>query len=368
MEQRPELNATELHRIMGCGGFLGIPAFDSFDTVTDDRREGIAAHGVMTLVLNGTVQTAEELVDRNINGHIVTGEMVEHLYFHIEHVQRRGLTTPFIATEAVVDFTTSGAFIKARGDVLSFDQSTATLYVDDLKYGWKIVEPEMNWQMIAYAIGAMIVFGWPAQRIVFTIHQPRPFHGNGPIREWVVDNATIQSLYHQIAARLESLPNTVTTGPHCYKCDRAAGCPAARLSALAAIDVTTLTYHENLTDLQISYELDLLERAGDALKVRTDALKSLAKSKGGVPGWTMKQTYGNREWVDGADAETIAMLGGVAVDKLQKSSLITPAQAEKAGLDKAITAAWTERASRGFNLVRADTDKDAKKLFSQQQG
>jgi hypothetical protein len=363
MELRPTINASELHRIMGCGGYLGIGALESADAVTDERREGIAAHGLVQLVLTGVVSSADELIDRNIHGHIVTGEMVEYLTPVIEHIQRRNLST---ATEAVVDWTTANAFIKGRADIVSFDPATATLFIDDLKYGWKIVEPEMNWQLIAYAIGALFTFGWQPHRIVFTIYQPRPFHGNGTMREWIIDNAAIQNFYHQINARFESLPNTVTTGPHCYKCDRAAACPAARQAALAAVDVTLHTYHENLTDLQISYELDLLERAGDALKVRTDALKSLATSKGGVPGWALKQSQGNRKWIEGTDAETIAMLGGVDVAKLQKSSLITPAQAEKAGLDKTIAAAFTERASTGFKLVRADTDKDAKKLFNPQ--
>lgn len=361
-----EISATELHRVMGCGGYFGIAPLESANEITEERREGIAAHGVITLVLNGTVQFAEELVDRNINGHIVTAEMVEYLIPHIEHIQRRGLP---VFTEEVLDWQTpNGVTIKCRADGESYDETTGTLYIEEPKYGWRLVEVEGNWQPIAYAIGAMIKYQWRPAKIVMTIHQPRPFHGDGPIREWIIDVFHLQHYYRQIVARLSELPGTVTTGEHCYKCDRAAHCPASRMAALAAVDITTDNYHEDLTDLQISYELNLLERAGDALKVRTDALKSLATSKGGVPGWAMKQSYGNRKWIEGADAEIIAMLGGVAVSYLQKSTLVTPSQAEKAGLDKTITDAWTERPSRGFNLVRADTDKDAKALFKNATG
>jgi len=359
-----EINATDLHRIMGCGGFLELAPHAIADKITDDRLEGIAAHGVFKYVLNGMVSTAEELVDRNINGYIVTAEMVEHIIPHIEHIQRRGLTV--LSEEKLNWATPTGGIINCRADVVSYDEMTQTLYIDDPKYGWKIVEPHHNWQMIAYAIGAMVTHKWPALNIVMTIHQPRPFHGSGPVREWIIDARAIQQFYQQIVDRLVTLPDTVTTGPHCYKCDRAYACPASRMAALAAVDITTGAYSEDLTALQISYELNLLDRAQEALKVRLDALKSLATSKGGVPGWAMKQSYGNRKWIEGADAETLSMLGGVAVEALQKLSLITPSQAEKVGVPKEVVSGWTDRPSRGFNLVRADTDKDAQKLFNQQ--
>lgn len=358
------INAVDLHRIMGCGGYLGIGALPSADEMTDERREGTAAHRVIQYVLNGTVSDADELIDRSIDGYIVTGDMVEYLRPHIEHIQRRELK---VYAEQEVNWTAHGAHINCRPDAFSFNETTRTLYMDEPKYGWRVVEPKQNWQMIAGVIGAMFKFGWQPNLIVMTIHQPRPFHGRGPIRKWTIDNAEIQRLYHEINARVASLPKTVTTGAHCYKCDRAPNCPAARMAALAAVDITTDTYHEDLTALQISYELELLERAEHALKVRLDAMKSLATSKGGVPGWAMKNTYGNRKWVEGADADTLAILGGVDAEKLKKPSLVTPAQAEKAGVPKEVVASWTERPSRGFNLVRADTDEDAKQLFQSQQ-
>lgn len=358
-----EINATVLHRVMGCGGYLGItPLEDSSNTITDERIEGNAAHEVFRLTLNGAVWAAEELIDRKVKDYIVTGDMIEHLAPHIEHIKARGL---HVLTEEVLNWSTpDGAVIKCRADVVSYNQETQILYIDDPKYGWKIVEPKDNWQLIAYAIGAIVKMQVRPKLIMMTIHQPRPFHGDGPIRKWVVDYEHIMQLYHAIVERLKALPETVTTGPHCYKCDRASACPAARMSAMAAVDITTDAYHEDLTDVQVAYELDLLDRAQDALKVRMDALKSLAISKGGVPGWAMKQTYGNRKWLNGADVATLAMLSGVEVDKLATSALVSPAQAEKVGVPKEITTLWTERASRGFNLIRSDTDKDAKKLFT----
>jgi len=358
-----EINATELHRIMGCGGYRHIDPFVSADEMTDNRREGIAAHKVIQFVLNGTVSEPEELIDRAIDGYIVTGEMIEHLKPHIDHIQRRELP---VHCEETVNWMANGASINCRPDVFSYNETTRTLFVDEPKYGWRIVEPQSNWQMIAGVIGAMFKYGWSAQMIVMTIHQPRPFHERGPIRKWVIDNSEIQTIYNQINARIAALPPTITTGPHCYKCDRAPLCPASRMAALAAVDITTQHYHENLTDLQISYELELLDRAENALKVRFDALKSLAASKGGVPGWAMKQTYGNRKWIQGADAETLSMLGGVPIDVIQKSTLVTPSQAEKAGIPKDTVNSWTERPSRGFNLVRSDINEDAKALFTEE--
>ena len=360
---RLEINATEIHRAIGCGGYLAINSLDEATGKTQDQIEGIAAHEVMQLVLNGTVSTIEELIDRKVKDFIVTVEMTDHLTPHIEHIQARGLT---VLTEENLHWTTplpSDVIIRCRADQISYDEANKILYIDDPKYGWKITEPYLNWQLIAYAIGAMIRNGWKPDSIVMTIHQPRPYHPDGAIREWIINAADMHGFYNQIVNRLAELPTTVTTGPHCYKCSRAFACPASRMSALAAMDITTESYNEDLTDLQVSYDLDLLDRAKDALKVRFDALKSLATSKSGVPGWAMKQSFGNRQWVKGTDAGTLAMLAGIDAEDLQNTILISPSKAEKAGIPKDMTDAWTERTSRGFTLVRSDTDKDAKKLF-----
>lgn len=359
---RIEVDATELHRIMGCGGYLNLNSVNHETTPTPERVEGIAAHKVIQLVLNGTVQSADELIDRNVSGFIVTGDMVEYLTPHIDHIKTRGLQ---VFTECDLSwYTPNGDLVKCRADAFSYDQNTATYYIDEPKYGWKIADP--FWQMMGYAIGAFVRYNLPVREIVLTVHQPRPFHADGPIRVRVLNGSEAAEYHRQIIDRLANLPPTVTTGPHCYKCNRAAFCPAARQAALAAVDISTESYHENFTKEEVAHELDLLERAEQVLKTRFDAIKSLAVSLNGVPGWTFKQSYGNRKWIEGANAEALSMLTGISVDKLVKSELISPAQAEKAGVDKITTSMWTETASRGFTLVRTDTDKDAKKLFSQQ--
>ena len=74
----------------------------------------------------------------------------------------------------------------------------------------------------------------------------------------------------------------------------------------------------------------------------------------------MQDDFANRSWKDWATAETVKALTG---KDLTKAQLISPRQAELAGISSEVIATLTERKFKGSKLVKGHVSKKAKKLF-----
>jgi len=70
-----------------------------------------------------------------------------------------------VLCETRIDWeTSSGIMIKGQYDIAFVDKE-GRLCIEDLKYGWGIVEVKENWQLLGYAIGEVIKRGKPFQEI-----------------------------------------------------------------------------------------------------------------------------------------------------------------------------------------------------------
>jgi hypothetical protein len=357
------VNATSLPRLMNCGGSFVLDTSNERDNVqSDDLIEGNAAHKVVQTVI-AERRRATDLIGVKVNNNfIVTDDMVDFLLPVIQTIERRNLLT---ATEYNTDWNvTAGWNISGRCDVFQFDYDTETVFIDDLKYGWRIVEPEMNWTLVSHAIGIAFKNNYPVSRAVLTIHQPRPFHKEGKSREWIIDRAQLIELNAAVVQRFNTFDNTLKTGPHCYKCGGLAVCPAARQAGLNAIDVAVSGYHENLDGVQLGYEMIMLERAADAIKQRLTALESLADSKlrkgEPVQGFALGNSVGKTRWHETATPAALQMLTGI---KATEEKQLSPAAYKKAGAPEAIVDSMSYRPNTGMKLVKEDLDKKAKKLL-----
>jgi hypothetical protein len=138
----------------------------------------------------------------------------------------------------------------------------------------------------------------------------------------------------------------------------------ARRAALASVDISLDTYHEELSGDQLSAEMMLLDRAQEAIKLRHDALSELAKSRltigQPVSGFALERSLGHRKWLNHATPELIQMMSGVDVSKIE---MVSPAKAKKAGVPDEVIESFTERPSTGVRLVRSDIDAKARKLL-----
>lgn len=359
------LTATELPRFMACNGSIlmgKIPQFEADTTITE---EGNAAHWLIEQVFTGNYQLAEELTDRKApNGVFITAEMVEHTKAYLSEIMGKG------QVEIDTSYSSAGKWeVRGRADHIYYEAATSVLYVRDFKYGWKIVEPHDNWTLIWHAIGWMIKNpGVMLGDVVFQIYQPRPFHPLGYVRECRVPAFQVTGFSELLISVLENPKNTVTTGPHCYKCPSMAICPAAQMAVANAIEISERAYDSSMSDIDLSLLISQTDRAMTHLKQFNDACSDLAKHriKAGalVPGYGLEQSYGHKTWKSGLTPDVVKMLVGADVSK---PALLTPAQAKKAGASEDAVEALCDRPNTGVKLVRVNESKRYEKFLGKKE-
>lgn len=263
----------------------------------------------------------------------------------------------------------TGSFVHCRSDHIYFNETTATLYVDDLKYGWRIVEPDGNWTLLAYAIGYVQRHNIMPREIVMTIHQPRRWHPDGYTREWRINFAALTSYYEHIKKRLceRDEDAELVTGSYCHDCSKRGTCPALRNAGYNAIDVISSTVvSEELSNEELTYELSTFEIASKRLEDRLTALREIATHRletGSALGdYILAPSYGHRRWKPGLTPAMLAVLTGH--DLTGEPKLLSPAQAEKLGVSKAVVKALADPPFIGNKLVRQNADRRARKLFN----
>lgn len=366
-----DYRASELPRVIECSGSKAmagqVPAI--VDDQTEDAREGIAAHWLATKILTADyAASAFDFINTTTpSGFYISDEMAEHVDTFVTAVTSRpGIGTRYV--EHPVDWEyTAGAFIRCRPDHIHYDETNRILYVDDFKFGWRLVDAESNWTLIAYAIGFVQQRNIMPDQIVMTIHQPRRHHPDGRERSWPINMAALVAYYEFIKSELTSLNTALTSGDHCHLCPARGYCPALREAGYNAIDtVATTVASEELPDTELTYELALLEVASKRLEDRLTAVREIAmhriQSGRALGDYIIEPSYGHRKFNEGITPELLAAITGV--DVYAPPKLITPAQLEKRGVSKKAVAALASAPFTGFRLVRHNADKKARKLFN----
>lgn len=372
-----EVRCSSLHRLMNCVGHSKL-TLRELQEEGDPAREGTAVGEYLTAMIKQKTETPAFGITAS-NGYFVNDEMK---YYALE-TYRNILATAqgnLIESEERIDWITDAGTVRGQFDI-SFVVGGhiegqhligATLHVEDLKYGWKIVDVEENWQLLGYAIGQhkrLLAKGIYVDNIVFRIHQPRPYHPDGKIREWTITTHELINYYHKIVAqlRLFQSPNkTLTTGSSCQYCDAAAACPALNKAFHNAVDIVMSDYTEKeLSNQDLSDLIGILERAEDVIEIKAKSIKQLAVSRlqnnQMIPGYGMVQKFGDRKWKDGVTAESVKMMTGV---DLMKTEMMSPNQAEKAGVNKKLTEQLTMKPSKGFEITKINITEQADKLFN----
>jgi hypothetical protein len=351
------VTATNLPRLMACNGSRLMEGQESsINEPNIVQDEGNAAHWLIEQVHKGAFQI-EELIDRKApNGTYITADIAEHAEDFLNRIGRGGLI------EYETSFHGANWQVKSRTDHIWYSYNV--LHVDDFKYGWGIVEAYHNWTLIAHAIGYCTKHQVMPEKIIFNIHQPRPYHPQGRVRQWEITYPELMGLYAELNATLSNPNDILNTGPHCYKCPAIATCPAARLAELNAIDASEQAFNETVDNDHLSFQLDHLNRAAAILKLRIDAYEELAlhRIKKGdiINNYAVDKEMTNTVWKDSVNAEYLKALTG---KDLKQDKLVTPNQAKKLGVHELVIAANTTRHEKGVKLVRIDANKKGEKLF-----
>lgn len=372
------LNASALPRVLACLGSTQFPQTQEVEQ-SEAAREGDAAHHAAECVLKGV-----PIPDVAPNGYAVDAEMREHAQAYrdtIPKVVNEGTFDAFVPhVEKRADFyATPTIEIAVRLDAWWLDGDT--LYIRDYKYGWRLVEPEGNYQLVAGAVGvirqimnpsvARMVTDVPPTFIDMGIYQPRPYHPDGQLRTWRVSIDELIMEYNGLVERLEQLPSSdLLTGPHCEHCPGGVlgTCPAALAAAGNAIDVAMRGGPMDPSPAAMARELVTLQRAAKVLEQRKTWLEDIAKRglKAGqvFPGWAVEQAKGNSTWT--VKPKELTQLTNV--DVYAERKLCTPAEAKRRGVSEDVIAANTTRPNIGDRLVRRDPDAYVRKKVGKKKG
>jgi hypothetical protein len=283
-----------------------------------------------------------------------------------QYIFERAVTK--VLCETRIDWQTrSGIWIKGQYDIAFVDQR-GYLCIEDLKYGWGIVEVKENWQLLGYAIGEVIRRGQAFSHISFKIHQPRPHHEDGSSREWLITYAELLEYKEKIEVRMMELANgrkDYQTSDKCKYCKGAGeACTAFSRLFYRALEVSTEFVQDSLTNEEISQQLDQIKRAEEVLKIKMDSLTELGTSrikKGQIiPGYVQEIQYGHRQWKTGISPEAIKVMTG---KDITERSIMSPAKAEKSGISKKLVENLSQTTMSGVKLKKKDSTDIGNKAF-----
>lgn len=257
-----------------------------------------------------------------------------------------------------------------------------TLYVVDLKYGFKPVEVFENPQLTLYADGSMDDenFGRgaaqmpplpPMTEVHFMIVQPRAYHSHGPVRTWRTTADGLRPLVQRLAmAADDAMSPQAQFKPSpsaCENCSARRVCPGLQEAGFRLMDVARQGTPQEISDDAMSLELVYLTEAAKLLEARRDALEEVAKHRlqQGVAlrHWGFEPGRGATVWTK--TTGEIASLGAMfKLDLLKPPEPCTPLQAKDRGLPESMMRAYSKSVPGAIKLTRITGDK-AKRIFTQ---
>jgi len=299
----------------------------------DAAREGTCAAWLAERVIKGEVQKCSDLLgESHENGWLIENDMVSYIQDYVDHIVSRGgkidVERKVRLNEMIAG--TPDAYAVLQDDVL---------YGDDLKFGFEIVDPFMNTQLIIY-MGAIIrqfmKYERNIRKVVLGIYQPRPYHPDGVYRTWEITPEELMMHVREIeeCGHACQMPNSLATpGPHCNHCEAAASCVALTHSVYKAFATIDDERQGHLTPLELSRELDFISRAEKLITSRKKALETEAiarmKSSQDIPTYGFEERYGNRVFTKPAD-----IIKAVTGRDPASGKLCTPAELIRRGANK----------------------------------
>lgn len=263
------------------------------------------------------------------------------------------------------------------------------LHVPDYKYGFEVIEVFENWQLMAYAAGLLKMLELDDQvvRIHFTIVQPRAFHKLGPVRSWTVRadeiRAHVNIMATAAARALQRAPfpePEARAGAHCMTthCPARHVCPTLQRAAAAVAEWSREgeTAHA-MTAEGIGTELTILTAASEVIEARRSGLAAQAEAmlRNGtrIPGFKMEAGGAPLKWNANVTVDEVVGLGKLAnppkdmtkppaEPNSRNSNVITPTQAIKAGVSKALVEVYASPTPTAMKLV-PDDGTEARRAF-----
>ena len=337
---------------------------------TEASTEGDLAHEVAAEMLRTCLKMGTRPADHRSHFGEHSDETFDGVALYVEDVLRvaRSTHTFVVHIEEPVKCHRVHAESFGTPDAWLFDVASKTLHVWDFKFGRLKVEAFENWQLVNYIAGILDEVGDDRLvKVEIAIVQPRNYEPGAPVRRWSTAVGALCDMFADLRTSAEDALGdapTVATGPHCRYCRGRHDCEAARRVALVEFEHHGEPLPQGMTLEQLGRELELLERAAEAVAYRKTgveaALEAAIRKGDPVPGWTLKEGRGSTVWT--VDVETLAVLGNTHGVTLTTPKALTPNQATKAGLPADVVATMTERKPGKLALAREELT-EARRVF-----
>lgn len=234
---------------MACPGY--IQAIEGIEDETNDAaRLGTAAHllGEKCIILGCDTF---DLLGTTIDGFEVNHEMANAVQIYVNHIRALRVQNPdgksMIEQRLCMSSVSPDVFGTSDHTLISL--SNRTLYIDDYKHGFGVVDEDDNPQTAHYGVSALDTFDlWFAiDEIVCTIIQPRADHRRGAVR---TTNYTISEMMQwrdkfKVAIEKSQQPDAPRiAGEHCRYCKAQGNCRPRLIKTIltASIDAPLHTF------------------------------------------------------------------------------------------------------------------------------
>lgn len=340
-----------------CSGSVAMQAAHP-DTDSEHSANGRAAHFSGELQIQGVAETVGL---QDADGTVIDQEMHDAATVYAEEV-RTVAPLDKLVIEQQIKIPRVHELCAGTPDVYAYEPITKTLYIWDFKFGFGEVDPFENWQGICYTAGILDKLKLNDQEttVRLRIIQPRAFHPDGPVREWMFKASDIRGHINQLeAAAIAAVgpdPQLVS-GEHCRYCTGRHACPALRGSAYYACDLSEKFAIDDMSPAALGLQYRLLKAAADRLAYRLTGVQTQIEGlikRGEVgTGFTLEGKVGALSWDQSREA--VAGLGDLLGVELRKDpDVCTPTQAIKKGIDAEVIKAYASRKTSGAKLVPSD--------------
>jgi uncharacterized protein DUF2800 len=322
---------------------------------SDSRREGKTATWLAARLLRGHIATTDAVGQTAPNGWVITDDMMTNAMAFCDYVRGHGgalyhATTPVVLGGGAIQGHVDDTIAVVAGHMGD------TLHVFDLRYGWRIVEPERDPTLMCYGLG---LANAATARIHLHVYQPRPYHPDGPARVWTMP-ASEMTQWHDWLVHMATMGNNgnqaAMPGSQCerHACAGRSTCAALKANVYANHDrIAGRGIDRKMTATELAAELDFLERAEDMLKARKAGIEAEAEGRirgnEHVAGWEVGLRKGHAKFT--VPAEKVLEVTGV---NPYEQKLVTPAELKRRGAKKELVETITHSPTIGYKLQRVD--------------
>ena len=331
-------------------------------------EEGKAAHYVLERLLHGDVDANSLIGQSAPNNFIIDKHMVNYALRSIPEIKP---LIDFVRCERKITLVSEqGTRIYGRYDLGGGQASTKTLRMFDYKYGYSVIEPEQNYQLLGGTAGMLQEltrdqFDWVEMIVI----QPRAHHPKGPVRKWTISINEFWDHYAWMMRRADEVKRgnqPFVPGPWCKYCKKQHGCSALRAAGLQVVDQVEQGFFEELDADALSFERQIVNRNLKTLKEYSKALdmqivQRLRKGEY-IPKLMAEPQYGRDVWIEPEVLKTFEAI--MPELKLHKDVPLTPKQAIEAGLPEKLVLTLIKTPMTGYGLVEKDQVEEARKVFN----